>query len=793
MHTLDVIDGLEITNFQCMGNNSLICILLLSSLLFYISAMVSFDGRAIMCTICNPLPNASKKKITLMVRASYTVSQLFSDIKTQMDVDNFEVQWNAVSSEKIIMRESDKKTLKEVGIDFGSQQKLMMTLVAIGGGADQVDNLANVSKVKLTKSPKTVKKVVKPKVPLNNGVAVVKTELETVQTAVNTETSVNEITSETSKQVENEAVLEPKTTEKNEHFKVSDEVVSTDVAASEVVSYDTATDPQLTNNKEIEVSSVTTPEQPEQLIEITSTDDKGILPIDAIERTDRELKEQNDESKVITAESEPKGTERTDEQQIHEATTNKISETSLQVAELVVEPVKSPKTVRKVIKTKTVTTTMSNELTNGQSSSEAKPVKTVRKVVKTKLSVKTDAVEGSATDAEPAKSPKVVRKVIKPKAKLEVNETNTSSVNGESVSEPAKSPKVVRKVIKPKATTTEPDTTINVTVTLRRPSVKSTELPLVNGIQDTEPKLSLNSVEEKVETKVEAVLVKPSNEETPLETTETATSNTITSAPVAINDEKKEFTSEKTPDEIPNNELEKSPEKIIRKSREKSSDELPEKLSETSTEKSTGEKSIDICTKKSLEELSISMTLKNLSGEKSTEKVIEKSIEEITVKPLGKSSTRKSREKSADKPLEKSPEKSEEISSKEKPSEELVSESKEILIEKPVEPAAKSTVPEIVKSDVTGKMNVISSNIPEPPDEPPPPTASTNLTTANRTTLGSSIRKLRASEPALRINIDADVSTSTDNLHLAGSRPKKDAEVAPSKFLIFSPYFHDFE
>lgn len=93
--------------------------------------MVSFDDRAVPCTICNPTPNATKKKCILIIRSSYTVSKLFNDIKTQMDVDNFEVQLETPrSAGQITLRESDK-TLKEVGIDFNSQQKLMLTLVPV--------------------------------------------------------------------------------------------------------------------------------------------------------------------------------------------------------------------------------------------------------------------------------------------------------------------------------------------------------------------------------------------------------------------------------------------------------------------------------------------------------------------------------------------------------------------------------------------------------------------------------------------------------------------------------------
>lgn len=53
--------------------------------------MVCHDEGSANCIISNMMPGATKKKIILTVRPSYTVSKLFSDIKTQLDVDNFDV------------------------------------------------------------------------------------------------------------------------------------------------------------------------------------------------------------------------------------------------------------------------------------------------------------------------------------------------------------------------------------------------------------------------------------------------------------------------------------------------------------------------------------------------------------------------------------------------------------------------------------------------------------------------------------------------------------------------------
>lgn len=67
---------------------------------FYSADMVSYEEGSAQCIICNKMPGATKKKITLMVRPSYTVSKLFNDIKTQLDVDNFEVVFQITKSAK---------------------------------------------------------------------------------------------------------------------------------------------------------------------------------------------------------------------------------------------------------------------------------------------------------------------------------------------------------------------------------------------------------------------------------------------------------------------------------------------------------------------------------------------------------------------------------------------------------------------------------------------------------------------------------------------------------------------
>lgn len=47
--------------------------------------------RSTLCIILNLMPGATEKKITLMVRPSNTVPQLFGDIRRQLNVDNFEI------------------------------------------------------------------------------------------------------------------------------------------------------------------------------------------------------------------------------------------------------------------------------------------------------------------------------------------------------------------------------------------------------------------------------------------------------------------------------------------------------------------------------------------------------------------------------------------------------------------------------------------------------------------------------------------------------------------------------
>lgn len=54
--------------------------------------MVTKDENSVICIVLNKLPKAKLNKISLMVRPSYTVAELFKDIRRQLDItDNFEL------------------------------------------------------------------------------------------------------------------------------------------------------------------------------------------------------------------------------------------------------------------------------------------------------------------------------------------------------------------------------------------------------------------------------------------------------------------------------------------------------------------------------------------------------------------------------------------------------------------------------------------------------------------------------------------------------------------------------
>lgn len=61
--------------------------------------MVCYEEGTAQCVILNMTPGANTKKIILTVRPSNKVSTLFSDIKNQMSVENFDISLQASAEE----------------------------------------------------------------------------------------------------------------------------------------------------------------------------------------------------------------------------------------------------------------------------------------------------------------------------------------------------------------------------------------------------------------------------------------------------------------------------------------------------------------------------------------------------------------------------------------------------------------------------------------------------------------------------------------------------------------------
>lgn len=113
--------------------------------------MVCYEEGSAQCIISNMMPGATKKRLTLLVRPSYKVSQLFSDIKCQLDVDNFDISLQTSKEEEevivshcicasflndfllfgfqTIISENEDKTLSEIGIDFSSKKHTTIKLI----------------------------------------------------------------------------------------------------------------------------------------------------------------------------------------------------------------------------------------------------------------------------------------------------------------------------------------------------------------------------------------------------------------------------------------------------------------------------------------------------------------------------------------------------------------------------------------------------------------------------------------------------------------------------------------
>lgn len=70
--------------------------------------MVCNEERSAQCIILNMLPDAQMKKITLTVRPSNKVSKLFSDIKNQMQVENFDISLQMSAEEEEVHMTANK-------------------------------------------------------------------------------------------------------------------------------------------------------------------------------------------------------------------------------------------------------------------------------------------------------------------------------------------------------------------------------------------------------------------------------------------------------------------------------------------------------------------------------------------------------------------------------------------------------------------------------------------------------------------------------------------------------------
>lgn len=117
--------------------------------------MVCYEEGSTQCVVLNTMPDAPMRKITLTVRPSNKVSKLFSDIKNQMQVENFDISLQTSTEEEevnvnsndcpkiwhslfffcnsslyfvqTVVSENEDKTLSEIGIDF-SQAKTRTTI-----------------------------------------------------------------------------------------------------------------------------------------------------------------------------------------------------------------------------------------------------------------------------------------------------------------------------------------------------------------------------------------------------------------------------------------------------------------------------------------------------------------------------------------------------------------------------------------------------------------------------------------------------------------------------------------
>lgn len=77
--------------------------------------MVLLDEDYTICTIRNTIENSEIKKLSLTVRPSYTVSKLYSDVRTQLDISEFSLvlenlpSANHVSETKLLAKKESSQ------------------------------------------------------------------------------------------------------------------------------------------------------------------------------------------------------------------------------------------------------------------------------------------------------------------------------------------------------------------------------------------------------------------------------------------------------------------------------------------------------------------------------------------------------------------------------------------------------------------------------------------------------------------------------------------------------------
>ncbi|KAJ6641819.1 Ubiquitin carboxyl-terminal hydrolase 47 [Pseudolycoriella hygida] len=102
--------------------------------------MVLLDEDYTICTIRNTIENSEIKKLSLTVRPSYTVSKLYSDVRTQLDINDFTlVLENLPSASHIPLSLKENKTLGEAGIVFKKAHRNIILVLPSSAGKSKVE------------------------------------------------------------------------------------------------------------------------------------------------------------------------------------------------------------------------------------------------------------------------------------------------------------------------------------------------------------------------------------------------------------------------------------------------------------------------------------------------------------------------------------------------------------------------------------------------------------------------------------------------------------------------------